>query len=87
MYVQIVVVPLFRFMIRSYSSAITAIEENKTASCGISNTETHKTVLFTLLGFIKFDEALWLVIKTFTENWDSKAPSIITLLVYLETTA
>ena len=44
MYVQIVVVPLFRFMIRSYSSAITAIEENKTARCGISNTETHKTV-------------------------------------------
>ena len=85
MYVQIVVVPLFRFMIRSYSSAITAIEENKTASCRISNTETHKTVLFTLLWFIKFGEAL--VIKTFTENWDSKAPSVGTLLVYLETTA
>ena len=26
-------------------------------------------------------------IKTFTENWDSKAPSVGTLLVYLETTA
>ena len=26
-------------------------------------------------------------IKTFTENWDSKAPSVGTLLAYLETTA
>ena len=26
-------------------------------------------------------------IKTFPENWDSKAPSIGTLLVYVETTA
>ena len=25
--------------------------------------------------------------KTFTENWDSKAPSVGTLLAYLETTA
>ena len=25
--------------------------------------------------------------KTFTENWDSKAPSVETLLAYLETTA
>ena len=27
------------------------------------------------------------VAKTFPENWDSKAPSVGTLLVYLETTA
>ena len=25
--------------------------------------------------------------KTFTENWDSKAPSVGTILAYLETTA
>ena len=28
-----------------------------------------------------------LVVKTFLENWDSKAPSVGTLLVYLEITA
>ena len=32
-------------------------------------------------------EKLVLFFKTFPENWDSKAPSVGTLLAYLETTA
>jgi hypothetical protein len=32
-------------------------------------------------------EKVEIVIKSFTENWDSKAPSVGTLLAYLETTA
>ena len=33
------------------------------------------------------NEIVGVISKTFTENWDSKAPSVGTLLAYLETTA
>ena len=35
----------------------------------------------------KKEKLLVLFFKTFPENWDSKAPSVGTLLAYLETTA
>ena len=39
---------------------------------------------------VRFLGCTWLhypVIKTFPENWDSKAPSVGTLLAYLKTTS